>query len=333
MVCEVAIEEIKSGNEDRRSHNDWIDDVTDAVVQIVITVVTISGGTLAPEGVIVGAIAWATERICTAIWDYLVTYTYDQFEDDDAKDAVICHMYLALRGETPQFEDWSESLDNFEPENANETAISTVVKEWLGDLDIFINYMLMMEDVLQVVEYLPECDCPEPTLIKQLAGSSFVAPDYWGRDFTSPTSLSFGAPTDDWGVAPGSYEPANNYYYGVLNSTGGVACNIRVTLPPNMLVTDVVVCMGASKPDAGTFNGDNRCAFYLGEPGAGGTYIGGHVWTAGFYTDQLITVPIHDIDTTVTEPQDYLYLHASVVTTQGTVYIYYIEITLIPYTP
>lgn len=332
LVCDFAINQIETGNTERRSENDWLDSFADFVAELCIEVIIFTTGIPAVPVAVAGAASWAALQIAEAAWDAFLTESPEYYQDEDAKHNIKCHMYLALRGETPQYTDWSTSLDDFEPQTPAETEVSETMIVWLNNIDLFIEYMMLMDDINSVAHLLPSCDCPMPTVIEQLAGSDWLNPENHGNAYCAPTDNDFGHPLDTPRVAPATYLPANQYYYGVGESGLGTAGNIRVSIPPNMIVTDVRVGFGGARPTGNTF-GDRRCAIYLGEPGVDGVFIGEHTFGAGEYTDQHIVIDVHDIELTITTPKNHLYIHTSMDRTLGSAYIFYVRIAMIPYVP
>ena len=142
-VCAAAIATIQSGNEERRDSNDWWQEVANIFATAAVAASAIIGLPAAAAG----AVAWAAVEIADSIWDDLMTREYDQFEDEAAKDLVKCCMWMALHGETAQWEDWLSSLDDCDAVTANEIAVWEQVSIWNANTDIYINYMLLVEDI------------------------------------------------------------------------------------------------------------------------------------------------------------------------------------------
>lgn len=154
-ICELAIANIQSGNDERRDNDDLWDTLRGIISTLAIGASTVIGIPAAA----VGAFAWAVVAIADALYDDWVTRTYDQFEDDDARQAIKCAMYYSLVGKTVQFEDWRDSIQSYDPQTANEIAIWESVSVVNSDTDVYINYLLLTEDINSISESLPTCPC------------------------------------------------------------------------------------------------------------------------------------------------------------------------------
>lgn len=157
-ICQVAINEIKAGNDERKSTNDWLDDVSNVIAAGTIAAIASIGITMPAAAV--SAVAWATTHIVESVWDYLVTEDYSMYEDEEAKQTIKCMMYQAMQGGTPQFTDWENSVTYYSLMGENEQAIGRMVWKWNSDEDIYINYLLLMQELNDISASLPECPCP-----------------------------------------------------------------------------------------------------------------------------------------------------------------------------
>ncbi|GAG56316.1 unnamed protein product [marine sediment metagenome] len=330
-ICDVAIKQIQSDNQNRRDENEWVDDVAAILAGgVIASIAALATTPITLPVIAIGIITWSTTRIVDEVWDWLASYSYDRFTNMDARQAVKCWMWYAVRGETPQFEDWSHSLDDFIGDNDDETAIAGAVAEHNSDEDIYINYMLLMEELNDIADSLPECDCPSELTIDQLAGPTQT--ELYGTRFTATSDKAFSNPGDDQATCPGWYDSANDRYLQVVSDIGGVGENIRVSLPPNMLVQKVQVHWWGYRTTS-TQGGDKNCGLWLGDPTDGGTYIGGNSWGTGENQWQDIVTEIYDVDGIVPTPETHLYIHNSMDRGAGLCRITWIHIELKVYDP
>lgn len=164
IMCDTAIKTIQSNNDDRRNENEWLDDLATIVGTVGATVAAellISAGvSVALPAAAPAAIAWATLRIIDSIWEKLVDEDYSAFEDADVRNAIACAMYCQMQGHTPQFAEWENSLADYRLTWAGDYAIvAEYINTCNSDVDVFIQYMVLMEGINEVAEYLDECPC------------------------------------------------------------------------------------------------------------------------------------------------------------------------------
>lgn len=331
FVCEIAIKQIETNNVNRRDANDWLDDLSVLLAAIAMETIVLTLGTATLPVAVIGAITWAATQFVEAVWDYLETKSDEYYRDEQAKEDVRCWMYNKIRGGTPYFELWEHSLDSFEGSDAA-NAIAFTAGFFIGDVDVFIGYMMLMADINSVAELLPVCACPQPLIINQLAGE--FKEDMFGTELVSPTSVSFANPGDVWSVAPGVWFGGIELYKQIDNPIGGMACNIVVTLPDNALVTEIKVGWGASR-QAGDAGGDKNAAIWLGDPNTDGVYVGGHAWGVSFYYNQEAIDEISDPLGIISTPRSKMYIHNSMNREGGEneAYIFWVYVVCIPYTP
>lgn len=329
-ICDLAIKQIDTKNDENRSQNDWLDDIAVLIAELVLDVALATAGIGTLPALLIGAVSWASVQFVEYVWDSLVGLSSDHYADQDARDTVACWMYNKLKGGTPVFAKWSASLDAFEGDNANEVAIGDTVALFNKELDYYINYMMLMEEVNVVQHLLPSCACPEELIIDQLVGPT--SEDFFGTEFTQPTSIPLGNPVDTWSVAPGTWLPISEVYWSVANPEGGQACNIEVVLPDNHLVVQIRVKWGAARP-AGFPVGDKNAAFFLGNSNDPSDFIAGHSWGTGVYEDQNITTTVNGEFGILPTPRTHLFIHNSIDRTDGSCYIQWIHVICIPYVP
>lgn len=161
MVCDTAIAQIKSENQNNRDMNSWLDDLSDMLgAGVVAAIAFFSSNPITLPMVAMTAIAWATTQVVDEIWDWLVTRDYSDFEDEDARQAIKCVMYQAMEGATPQYANWQSSVDFFSSFGGAYQSIAGAVHKMNQSVDVYINYMLMMEELNDISSTLPVCPCP-----------------------------------------------------------------------------------------------------------------------------------------------------------------------------
>ena len=324
-ICDVSIQEIKSHNAEIEDDVALWDDVLEQFAAGLIAAMVF----IKVDAAVAGAVAWAVIEIATELYVYLQTVSYEHFQDEEAKQAVKCAMYHHIRGETPQWEDWEHSLDDFVPANVPETSISTTVALWNSVQDVYINYLFTLEDINSVSESLPDCPCPQSYVINQLYGPEGQK---FGRKFTRHSDLAFSNPGDDPAYCPGEYIPANDFYQSIASSIGGVGCNVRVTLPSNAIVVNIKVKWTAYR-EFETSEGDKNAAIWVGEPYGDGVYVGGHSWPPGQGVPYSITTEIDTPGGMTATPRSHVYIHNSMDRPNGYANLAWIYIELIPYVP
>jgi len=332
LICDLAIMQISAHNEEEREKNDWLDDVAVLVAELVMDVIVHYSG-FSPSVVFAGAVWWASVQLMEYLWDEWMSMDASHFTDLDARESVACFMFNQLRGETPQWELWRDSLENFDYGSAPlaEQSIASSVNEFnIGDVDTYINYMMLLEDINAITEYLPECPCDMPVIINQLQGPTGV--EMYGYELCHSTMLAYSNAGDEQAVCPGLLDIGDQFYYGVASDIGGVGGNIKVVLPPNVLVTKVKVKWSAYRASGVTY-GDKRAGMWLGEPNGGGTQIGGHTWGVAEDVWQSITTQVEDPGGIIATPEAHLWLHNSIDRNGGEIKYVWIYVECIPYVP
>jgi len=278
---------------------------------------------------VIGAITWASVQIFEAGLDYLLAYEAKWLTDIESRKEVMCWMYNKMRGDTPQFDKWQHSLDDYTPTTYAAEVIAGVVAIWNSNLDVYVNYMMLFNDLDSIKETLPECECPQPVIINQLNG---LNDEKYGTEFTSPTDKSFANPGDTFSIAPGVYMPIADKYNSIANPKGGQACNVRVVLPHNVLVRTIKVEWTIYRPSGSIWGGDKNAAIWVGEPGVDGVFVGGRAGPTGSdYVDTEVTT-VTAIDTLfVTTPRTHVYIHNSTDREDGYARISWIHIECVPY--
>jgi len=108
---------------------------------------------------IVPAVATAIGKAGWGIYDTLKGVNVDHFRDTAARNEVICAIWCAMKGDTPSFSTWRDSLDMFNgSENADE--IADVIKLMLADEDSFMELFYSFGDVIEVSKQGVDLGCP-----------------------------------------------------------------------------------------------------------------------------------------------------------------------------
>lgn len=332
LCCEAATAQIDSDNQTLRDQNNWLDDIAVLIAELVMDSTIVLLGAFTVPTLAAGAVAWASVQVVEAVWDWLITYGDADYSADYARNTVACFMYDQIRGETPQWGSWTASLDNFNYDTAtdDEIAIARIVSEWNESTDIYINFMILFEDINSISAGLPGCDCPQLMIFDQLAGPTQL--ELYGTEFTQSTNLVIGNPGDTPHEYIAEYAPLNQFYNGVTGDNIGIGANIRVTLPPDVLVSKVTVGWGVSRPSV-YGGGDKNAGMWLGDPTDDANYIGGYSWPGGEYgtiTNERTIINEAGIHAT---PDEYLYVHNSMQTASGTAFIYWIHVECFEYVP
>ncbi|MCK5613840.1 hypothetical protein KAR91_68885 [Candidatus Pacearchaeota archaeon] len=324
-ICDIAKKEKQASNDSYRDIIKYIDDVTDVFSALAILAATVFG----VPAVVVGAIALASGELALLFFDEILAVPTDTYDDPDDRAEVVCEMYNYLFGETVQFTDWQSSINLVTTElSGNALLIADIVDLWNGNVDVFINYMILIEEIHSISDQLPPCDCPEELIIEQLDG--------FGRDFTSSYSGGIGQVEAPVAICAGVYDEPNDRFVGVESSIDGVGCNVRVALPPMKLVTKISVTYVATRTQS-TTAGDRWCTAWVGPPGVPSSVETAKAeFGSGLYTDQhahgSADVPAGIKST----PSPHVYFHSSMdkrLEDGAECSIFYIKITMIDYVP
>ena len=160
-ICDFAIKQIDAHNEELRSANDFIEDLSAIIANGVIAGIAASAGAITVPAVLVGAATWGITAIMLAVFDSLLGVSADAFKDEDARDIVKCTMYYALKGATPQYDVWETSLQYWSGLGGNAKIIANTVNNFNQSTDYYINYMILWEDINSISATLPECPCAD----------------------------------------------------------------------------------------------------------------------------------------------------------------------------
>jgi hypothetical protein len=162
MVCDVSISQIQSGNTERRESNDWINDIATGLADAAIGALVVSPivPVVIPAAAL-SALGFAAATFIESALDYLATDNYEDYEDEDVRDVVKCMIIANMKGKTPTFANWSTALQYFSSLGAEAQTVARSVYLWMQDLNVFINYFIMWDDINSIADLLPECACPE----------------------------------------------------------------------------------------------------------------------------------------------------------------------------
>ena len=317
----------KNANNDVKKLIDLLwEDANEEITKIMIAALAVANFKAAAAA----ALAWVTVEVITEYLEALAEAETNYFKDEDAIQAVKCWMWDSVRGETPQWDEWTHSLDEFPIDGLAEGAIVEVVRIMNANENIYINYMILVEDINSVSAGLPPCDCPPLVLINQLQGD--LGTEMYGYRFCHSSEEVYANPGDTPVYAPGILEIEEEYYFGLSWDSGAVACNMRVVLPPNHIVTEVKVKIAAKRPLSPPI-GDKNAGLWLGDPTDDDNYIGGHSWLSTSGVWMYHTMHVEDEAGIHETPDSHLYIHNSISSATGQVRVLWIQVTLIPYDP
>lgn len=161
-VCAICIQEIKSGNVQKRNENAWLENVQEALsIAVVAMIGLLPTAPVTLPAAAVTFVAWASVTLVEWAWDELVSEDYSDYEDEEAKQTIKCVMYDNMKGGTPQFEVWETSMVAYDNMCGAGHAIGRMLWKWCSDVDVYINYLLLVESINSISEALPECPCPD----------------------------------------------------------------------------------------------------------------------------------------------------------------------------
>lgn len=145
-------------NTDLLNISKFAEDAIDIFGIVGIAVTSIGGN---PLGTAVVGCGWALAKKGFELLNAHLENDRALFEDEDAREVVACWMYQNLKGATPQYLPWSTSLDNFVGGDDAENAIMETVKVALGSEDLYVEYLLLVEDLNSLSVSLPTCPCSD----------------------------------------------------------------------------------------------------------------------------------------------------------------------------
>lgn len=157
--------------------------------------------------------------------------------------------------------------------------------------------------------------------------------EMYGYELCHSTSVAFSNPGDDPATCPGVLDMETQIYNHVASDIGGVGSNIRVTLPPNVLVVDLKVRWWGWRQTE-TSHGDKNAGVWLGDDAAPDVYLGGYSWLTNPQNCwQMNTFERDDEEGLEPLPYSHLWLHNSMDRNNGKARFTWIHIECIPYVP
>lgn len=325
-VCGVAIASLGNGNNITKDFMRFWDDIGE---ELSLEMIAYAATVNLPAAAIM-AVAWAGTNNLVEKMEDLLEDEAEAFENEDAKEDVRCWMYNSMRGGQITFEAWAAALDTYVAPTTEAEDISDQVKLWLDDEDLYVQYLILVDDLTTLPGELPECDCPTDLLIDQLWGPE--EDDYFGARFCHSTSEVYSNPGDTPALGPAYYQEEYDRYVGIASSIGGKCANLYVQLPVDKLVIKVQVAMSVYNPIEAT-EGDKNAGLWLGNPNDGGTYIGGHSWLGTPEQTEEHTITVEDEAGILETPENRLYIHNSGNRPTGWCTVYWIHIEMIDYEP
>ncbi len=161
FICDFSISQIITNNQIERDQNNWIDDLAPAVASMVVTAfVVLIGSVVVVPATLIGGVTYSLTLLFENFLDGMIGESIDAYQDVDARDTIKCYMYQQITGSTPQFAAWSDSLSTWESFGGNEKAIAEQVNISNQGENLYIEYMMLMEDINSIAASLPPCPCP-----------------------------------------------------------------------------------------------------------------------------------------------------------------------------
>ena len=135
--------------------------IAETVYQATVAALTgIAGYTGFLPGIVGGAFALALGELAFGWIESALPNDKALYDDETARETVACWMFFNIKGATPNFSTWSTALDDFTGGDNAENAIVDLLKTALPDVDIFINFLMALEDITNITALLPGCGCP-----------------------------------------------------------------------------------------------------------------------------------------------------------------------------
>ncbi len=161
FVCDFSITQIETNNQNRRDQNDWLDELAPAVSAAVTAMfVALIGSVVVIPAAIIGGFTYSVTLLLDNLLDTLINESSDAYRDEDAKDAIKCYMYEQIVGSTPQWAAWSGSLSSWESFGGNYKTIAETVNTLNQGERLYIEWMILTEDINSIADVLPPCPCP-----------------------------------------------------------------------------------------------------------------------------------------------------------------------------
>jgi hypothetical protein len=156
LVCELAIKLLHDQLDENKQTLEAIADSLQAVGEIVAIMV---GFELFPAWAVYAGLAFTVAGSAGEVAATLMEVDPSVFQDDQAKEEVACVIYNAMKGVTPSFADWNNSLDNHGlMGNAGHIADASFMWQWSDES--FVQFFKFMGPMIDIVKYGADLGCP-----------------------------------------------------------------------------------------------------------------------------------------------------------------------------
>lgn len=200
LICDGVVQQIQHHNDEVRSQVSWLEDFNEEFATLAIGVMAEFGVTLPAAAA--SAVVWSLLKCSEEIWLAIFGKSSEAYENTEARQHIACIIYYAIKDDVPLFSKWSTALDDYSNMEGDAYDIYEVVKPALSDVDVFINFMRLMESLNDVAEYLDVCPCPDTWIHVW---------DFAGMGMEAWTIGSNGEHVDGQGVVGTFHQFANNY--------------------------------------------------------------------------------------------------------------------------
>ena len=136
-------------------------------------------------------------------------------ENESARDAVACEMYKKMKGVTPTFTAFKESLDHTPFfVNSAEWDITLGVIPMIQELEVFITFLQIWDSVYPLASagFLDDCTCPDLGWTVEFLGGAGRPPN-WSFPSNAPySSALYDTPGDYWYAVDTPSQPDSSAY-------------------------------------------------------------------------------------------------------------------------
>lgn len=161
FVCDFAITQIETNNQNRRDQNDWLDELSPAVSAAATAMfVWLIGSVVVIPATVIAGVTYSLTLLFDNLLDTLINESADAYRDQDARDIIKCYMYQEITGSTPQWANWSSSLSQWESFGGNAKTIAETVNTVNNHEKTYMEWMILTEDINAIAASLPPCPCP-----------------------------------------------------------------------------------------------------------------------------------------------------------------------------
>ena len=157
IICEFHIAQM-TDNSGWLTISNFAEKALELITATVVGIAAATGNVAVAAG---GAAAYALAEIGFDILNAALSNDKSDYQDEEAREVVSCWIFNNIKGATPQFLPWSTALDDFTGGNTPEDAIVSIVEIALHDEDLYVNYLLALQDINDVSGSLPVCPCPD----------------------------------------------------------------------------------------------------------------------------------------------------------------------------